>query len=464
MGGSPNIPYSIDSYSLQTAIRGSGIVGFDFVEVVLAYQYGCGYSCTWIIKYKGYNIQVPSITTNGASLSGGVGTPTIVSSTRRNYSSNIEFDPIDYRFLHTYSNSINVQVSTNGIPSLCTGACSYSFNTYTEITALSYNNAVLSLSLSDPTSLNFPVSSITISVGGKPCTVVGTSTLAALTCNMATNSDSSPILVAGAVTPLVYVTPYGIAGLKSTVNPLSIPIVANSLSVTSGGNNGGYLISLLGHGFPLQNSQISITICGSLATIKATNNIQVDFYVPACSTLGAFPVNIAIGTLTSTSLTFTYINGTLVAPTIISLSPTSANPGVKGTLQINGENFGTNISAVQVFLANATGKVYPLNIMSITNTSIKVGLAGGLAGRFTVQVNMPATTGDSLPYSANSNIFDYKFDIASVSPSTGSINGGTLLTITGNSFALSTQDTQVYIGTTLNWFCNIESITATQNF
>jgi hypothetical protein len=117
---------------------------------------------------------------------------------------------------------------------------------------------------------------------------------------------------------------------------------------------------------------------------------------------------------------------------------------------------------VQVFLANSTGKVYPLNIMSLTNNTIKVGLSGGLAGTFTVQVNMPTTTGDSLPYSANSNVFDYKFDISSVSPSTGSINGGTLLTITGNSFALSTQDTHVYIGTTLNWFCTIESITATQ--
>jgi hypothetical protein len=68
---------------------------------------------------------------------------------------------------------------------------------------------------------------------------------------MATNTDSSPILVAGSVTPLVYINQYGIAGLKSTVSPLNIPMVANSLSVTTGGNNGGYVISLSGHGFPL---------------------------------------------------------------------------------------------------------------------------------------------------------------------------------------------------------------------
>ncbi len=251
VGGSTNIPYDVSSSSLLNAIRGSGIVGFDFVEVTLAYQYGCGYSCTWIIKYRGYNQQVPPIVTSASSLSGGVGSPTIASITRRNFSSNLLFDPVDYRFLHTYSSSINVQVSTNGIPSVCTGTCSYSFGTYTEITALSYTNAVLSLALSDPTPLNFPVSAITISVGGQPCSVVPSSTLASLTCNMATNTDSSPILVAGSVTPLVYINQYGIAGLKSTVSPLNIPMVANSLSDTTGGNNGGYVISLSGHGFPL---------------------------------------------------------------------------------------------------------------------------------------------------------------------------------------------------------------------
>jgi hypothetical protein len=45
---------------------------------------------------------------------------------------------------------------------------------------------------------------------------------------------------------------------------------------------------------------------------------------------------------------------------------------------------------------------------------------------------------------------------------TGSFNGGTLITITGTNFSPAASDTLVYIGDSLNWFCNIESITATQ--
>lgn len=56
----------------------------------------------------------------------------------------------------------------------------------------------------------------------------------------------------------------------------------------------------------------------------------------------------------------------------------------------------------------------------------------------------------------------YDFAITSVSPKSGSYYGGTLLTITGTNFSPVSGDTLVYIGSTLNWFCNIESITTTQ--
>lgn len=70
------------------------------------------------------------------------------------------------------------------------------------------------------------------------------------------------------------------------------------------------------------------------------------------------------------------------------------------------------------------------------------------------------TVGDSV--SNAGNLFSYVFSVSSVSPSTGSINGGTLITITGTNFSPDAQNTLVYIGDTLNWFCNIENITATQ--
>jgi hypothetical protein len=159
-----------------------------------------------------------------------------------------------------------------------------------------------------------------------------------------------------------------------------------------------------------------------------------------------------VGSLSS-SLTFTY-NSSVSAPTINSILPTSQNPTIKGLLQIVGSGFGTNKTAVQVFLSNSSGKVYQLNVLSVNDTNVQAGLSGGLAGTFTVQVTLPDFNGDNIA-APGVDQFQYLCSITSVSPSTGSYNGGTLLTITGTNFSPAYSDTLVYIGDTLNWFCNI---------
>lgn len=103
---------------------------------------------------------------------------------------------------------------------------------------------------------------------------------------MAANTDSTPILVAGSVTPIVSVGTYGIASLASGVSPLSVSLVTSSLSLSTGGNNGGYLITLNGAGFPLDKSKMTITICGNRGTIKSITNIKAGFFVPACNNIG----------------------------------------------------------------------------------------------------------------------------------------------------------------------------------
>ena len=134
---------------------------------------------------------------------------------------------------------------TNGVPSVCTGTCSYTFNSYTEVTSLSRTGTTLNFALSDPTPLNFAVNTISVSVGGQACTSVS-GTLTALSCTMAANTDGTAILVAGSVTPVISINTYGIAALQTGVNPLTVSLVATSLSTSTGGDNGGYLISLNG--------------------------------------------------------------------------------------------------------------------------------------------------------------------------------------------------------------------------
>ncbi len=57
-------------------------------------------------------------------------------------------------------------------------------------------------------------------------------------------------------------------------------------------------------------------------------------------------------------------------------------------MEIFGSGFGTNINAVRVDLANSSGKVYSMRILTINDTYIKVGIPGGLAGKFDVEVNL----------------------------------------------------------------------------
>jgi hypothetical protein len=162
--------------------------------------------------------------------------------------------------------------------------------------------------------------------------------------------------------------------------------------------------------------------------------------MPSCTILGNSSVIVTVNNLTTTgarllqstssTLNFNYLAASQ-APTIASLSPISANPGIKGTINITGFNFGINSSDVTVFLSNATGKIYPLPILQINDTFIKAGLPGGQAGAFIVQVCISNGVGDSIPATNNSNVFTYVFAVTSVSPSTGSYNGGTLLTIIG---------------------------------
>jgi IPT/TIG domain len=258
------------------------------------------------------------------------------------------------------------------------------------------------------------------------------------------------------------VNPYGYANFANNVSSIVVPLNPVSLNITTGGTNGGYYNTILGSGFPTDKTKISVTICGKVATIVSSNNLGVKFFQPSCATQTAQTVSIQVGSLTNSSLIFTYTSASNSAPVINSISPATQNPAIKGTLTINGTGFGLDQTQIGVFLSNSSGKVYKLKVISINDSIIVAGLPGGYPGTFTVQITKPDTSGDSIPATVGADEFQYLFSITSISPNTGSYNGGTLITITGNNFSPAYSDTLVYIGDTLNWFCNIETITKTQ--
>jgi hypothetical protein len=64
---------------------------------------------------------------------------------------------------------------------------------------------------------------------------------------------------------------------------------------------------------------------------------------------------------------------------------------------------------------------------------IKTGVPGGLPGTFDVNV-VKAGFGNAISTPLTANDFKYEVVIDSISPTSGSITGGTLITITGRNF------------------------------
>lgn len=305
--------------------------------------YGCEYFCTWIISYKGVNSAIPPIVLSGSHLSGGVTSPTITLTIRRPYSSHITFDPIDYRFLNTYSNLPSVIVKTNGLPSVCTGDCSYLFVKVAAITGWSFSGTSLQLSINNTSKNDIKAKDITITINNVTCLIPSSAKLPNIQCTVATINGTLPF-TAGIASITVYFDPYGFIQPVQGVLPLSIPLVITSLAHSSGGVNGGSINYVYGSGFSDNASLIQVLVCNKNATVISSTFSLIKFYMPSCSIPGNATVFVQVGAVNDSSYVYNYIGAS--GPIISSLVPTSSNPSVKTVLKIIGTGFGSNQSAV----------------------------------------------------------------------------------------------------------------------
>ena len=209
-------------------------------------------------------------------------------------------------------------------------------------------------------------------------------------------------------------------GVGSVVSsPILISSAAiSSISPTSGGVNGGVLLTINGNGFATSTSDIQVSIGSSACSIVQTTPGQVQCLVPA---QGSNPSSAALrvvsnGVVFPSSQSFTYSSG--ATPTITSVSPTA---GVSGqALTIFGSNFVTGQTSVTI---GGTACA----IVSVSSSSISCTVGAGPAGNQPVVVSV-ATAGTS-----NTNVqFRYNLVVTSASPAQGSFGGGQTVTIVGD--------------------------------
>lgn len=230
------------------------------------------------------NKDLPEIVVSAAGLSGGKSgtSPTVRASTRRQYSSNLLVDPVDYRWMRTYADKPTVQVTVNGIVSACNANCEYTFiESVPTLTALSTTGNTVSISLSDPQNLNSPLINLTVTIDSKPCTAL-TGTMASFTCELPTNPDNSPVLTAGNHYPMIKIEPLGYAAIDTNVPAITVTLAMASITPARGNANGGYDITILGSGFPENTRDIAFKICDQLCTIKSLTNVNAIVTIPQC--------------------------------------------------------------------------------------------------------------------------------------------------------------------------------------
>lgn len=344
------------------------------------------YGAAWLISFIGVNAQIPLMTIDNTFLIGGVtGTkPQVTAAEIRAYSSDLLVNPIDFPFLSTPASQPNVLITVNSVPSVCMSNCGYTFLTNApQLTAATISGPTVTLSLTDPSNIGYMLTDVTISIGGQPCTITNTSaSVGSFQCQLPTNADGTANVPAGSYMPTATIAQTGSVPAASSITAFNFPLTLTSLSVTSGGSNGGYVLDLQGTGFPANLASATITICGQQATIQSLTNINAQIIVPSCPE-GPTTVSISNGVATSNTSPFTYVNSTPPA-TIFTVTPQSYNPSLKGIMVITGVGFGTNINGIRVDLANSSGKVYKMRVLVMNDTYIKVGIPGGLTGKYKV--------------------------------------------------------------------------------
>ena len=434
--------------------------------------WGCQYDCAWVINWAGVNSAVQQFRIKSENLltGGNTGTPNLTWSEVRSYSDNVIFEPIDYHHIRRAGDKPGFDLTVNGLPAVCTMTdCGYQFEQLGEISSFSINEATstLTFALTDATSRGFSGSDVSeVTVDGQTCTMTSTADLANLQCTLSNTNGvtGQPILIAPESIPKVLVTGVGYLPLAAGVAAHTVSFATTAVSPTTGLNSGGYEVTLTGTGFPLTTSKVTVSVCSESATITSVNNREVKFTMPECAATGAQTITVSNPTASQSDMTqsISLTDSTGVSPEVTSLSVTSANPGVKTAITITGSRFGTNKAVVSVNLKNqdSSKTSYGLKVLSVADTEIKAFLPGSDGeGNFDVVVTVSGV-GTSVSTGSGDD-FKYEFKISSISPTTGSPNGGTLVTLTGVNFVNDVQQTHVYIGDQLNQFCLIETGTIT---
>ncbi|KAG5842965.1 hypothetical protein ANANG_G00183390 [Anguilla anguilla] len=414
----------ISPEDLQYALQGIPEMGL----VQVTRSGGCtGYS--WRVQWLSNPGAQPLIQINSSSVLG-VNPRVWTSLSRRGglFKSSILGD-----FLRVPESRPQVEVLINGIPSKCSGDCGFEWSAAKTPVVTGVSPAQGSYALDTVltiTGSGFNSENATVLIGDVKCSVLQINN-SSLTCRVG-GASAGTVPVSVSLTGLGHAHYSQEAGFNFT-NQLGVV----SISPSSGSTAGGALLTVTGYGF---SGHTTVLIGGQRCAVLSANLDRLQCRTPP-GTAGARAVTVEVGEM-SASAGDPFVYDADLTPVITSTSPLRTSVLGRASLTIEGMNFqnrtqgssvliGERECRIQLWLPNNITCFLPQLPPALYNVNVRAGNWGY------------AKTNDG----GNATI-EYVLEVASVSPTRGSLYGGTRVTVTGSGFSSGVPDNRVSIGGT----------------
>ncbi|KAM6899772.1 PKHD1 like 1, tandem duplicate 1 [Xenentodon cancila] len=334
-------------------------------------------------------------------------------------------------FFRVWENKPQVEVYINGIPSKCSGDCSFEWSEEKTpvVTGISPSQGSSGLgTLLTITGTGFSQETASVTVGKSKC-VVEDFTATSQVCRLG-GAAAGTYPVSLSFPSLGISRPAG-----GDIVLFTYQLIVSSSFPLSGSVAGGTVLTVTGFGFS-QNALV--TVGGAECVMVDASDTELRCTTPA-GVAGSQAVTVTVGNMNQTaSSSFTYENN--LTPLISSLSPRTASVIGHQILTIQGSNLEAPENNRAVFVSTKE-----CVIVQWTVTEIRCVLPALAPGVHKVDVQVGNRGFPQLSSGVNATI-EYILEVSSVSPPFGSLLGGTRLTVSGSGFSNKTADNKVSVG------------------
>ena len=393
--------------------------------------------------FRGYKKAVTMFTVDSTNLSGK--SPLTVTVTREvSFGDALFLDPIPFEYLHQSTTTPHVMVTTRTVPAVCDGNCEYAYVAKTsKITDFTCTGSTLSI-----TGESLPTSPLytTLGYANYTCTSV---TATSYSCSTTQNN------LAGDWKPCIMEAD-GCVRLDTTATACSFVPTITEVFPAPVPQLGGGIMVITGTGFfqtewqrkhangEAASATLSVTIGGVASTVRSVTATRIECIIPDISSVSAANIDVVVtqNTKASAAKSVEKANTPNLVLSVDSLSASPVDKIVIGmTLDTGATTFTTNNNNVVGMLVNEE-ETYKLRVLEINaDGSAKWKFPGAIKG--TYNFYLADSSGNSL---SSPRVFTSETTITSVSPTSGSVLGGTLITIVGTNFPTGAGDVIVRIG------------------